>query len=132
MLNYGKELVGPQTAGKALGLADNVIRMAAVVAEDERPDLLREAFELRALALKGLGRRPEAARSPERAVREARLAARSGEYAKAWLPMAIMNLANRYSELGDHSANWWTICPGSRGCPFGRPGPGSHPDSRTS
>jgi tetratricopeptide (TPR) repeat protein len=77
--------------------------MAASVPSEERSELLMRACSLRSMALKSLRKPEDAVRAAERAVQEARAAARSGsEEARAWLPMEIMNLANRYSELGEH------------------------------
>jgi len=109
MLNYGEQHLAPEEARQAHRLAGQVINMAGVVPADERPRLLSHAYSLRSMALKSLGQPGQALKAAERAVREARTAAQSSEIGQAWLPMEIMNLANRHSELGDHKRALETI-----------------------
>ncbi len=109
MLNYGNQLVNGGQANHGLDLAKKVVTLAQVIRAEERPELLSKAFDLRARALKDLGRLEDAARAAERAVQEGCIAAKSSDFAAAWLPMLIMNLANRYSELGRYQQALQTI-----------------------
>jgi len=111
MLNYGAQRLAPPEARQTYRDTTRVIAMAAFVPEaEERHRLLGNAYSLRSMALKSLGRPKEAVRAAERAVREARALARSGsDIGIAWLPMEIMNAANRYAELGAYERALETI-----------------------
>lgn len=109
MVNYGDQLLGAGQANQGLDLAKQAINLAQAIRAQDKPGLLSKAFDLRSRALRDLGRPEEAACAAERAVQEGRTAAKADDFTAAWLPMQVMNLANRYSELGRHQQALQTI-----------------------
>ncbi|MCP2168597.1 tetratricopeptide repeat protein [Goodfellowiella coeruleoviolacea] len=102
LCNYATQLDNNGRHDEALKVCDRVLAEAERYGSGDDGYLRASVWWCRSQARHNRKQPAKAAKAMERAVAECRAAVASDERAKAHLPLMIMNLANRYSDLGWH------------------------------
>jgi tetratricopeptide (TPR) repeat protein len=109
LANHAVQLDNCAQPDEALQACRDVLAEAERYGRSDDRYLRSQVWWCRALVRQHRNQRGKAAREMATAVAECREAAQADQYAAGQLPLMIMNLANRYSDLGQHEAALPTI-----------------------